>query len=56
MALVKFSQDLKMKLSERTYNSCAIVNAVGETEKYEILHMSPFTSATKKMGVLVRQV
>jgi phospholipid-translocating ATPase len=54
MALVKFSQDLKMKLSERTQTSCSIVNAVGETETYEIMELFPFTSASKKMGVLVR--
>jgi magnesium-transporting ATPase (P-type) len=56
MALVKFSQELKMKLSERSQSSCSIVNAVKETENYEIMHLSPFTSSSKKMGVLVRQV
>ena len=54
IALVKFAQDIKMKLISRTNESMVIENPAGQEEVYEILGIFPFSSETKRMGILVR--
>ena len=43
-----------MHLVERGRNSCVLRNMKGVLENYEVLAMFPFTSESKKMGVIVK--
>lgn len=43
-----------MSLVQRDRLSCVIRNAGGELESYEVLVSFPFTSESKKMGILVK--
>jgi phospholipid-translocating ATPase len=54
VALVKFSNLVKMELKERDRTYVVLKNAAGELEHYDILANFPFSSQTKKMSVLVR--
>lgn len=54
ISLVKFGLDLNMKLVNRERSSCILRNIKGVEEEYEVLAMFPFTSESKKMGVLVK--
>jgi len=54
IALVKFAQDCKMKLLERSNDSMKIETPTGKIETYSILANFPFSSETKRMGILVR--
>jgi phospholipid-translocating ATPase len=56
VALVKFSETLNLNLKERSQNKMTIINADGVTETYEILANFPFSSETKRMGILVRHI
>jgi phospholipid-translocating ATPase len=54
VALVKFADSLKMKLIERDQNSIVIRNAAGKEEKYDVLANFPFSSESKRMGIVLR--
>eukprot|EP01017_Pseudomicrothorax_dubius_P027041 TRINITY_DN3070_c0_g1_i2.p1 TRINITY_DN3070_c0_g1~~TRINITY_DN3070_c0_g1_i2.p1 ORF type:complete len:766 (-),score=175.45 TRINITY_DN3070_c0_g1_i2:1550-3847(-) len=54
IALVKLGESLGMKLLERTSDHTRIENAAGLFEDYEVLANFPFSSETKRMGVLIR--
>ena len=54
IALVNFAQDLKMKLISRTNEKITLENPIGQKEEYRILALFPFSSETKRMGILVR--
>ena len=54
VALVKFAEKLNMKLIYRTDTEIKIQNAVGVTEEYEILANFPFSSDTKRMGIVLK--
>lgn len=54
MALVKFADDVGLRLETRTQNSLTLTTPRGATESYDILHNFPFTSDTKRMGIVVR--
>lgn len=56
VALVKFADSLGMKLIERDQNTINIVNSVGNPEKYEVLANFPFSSETKRMGIVLKHV
>ena len=56
IALVKFGNILKMKLSERTRQTVGLKNIRGNEEEYQVLEMFPFTSETKKMGILLKHL
>ena len=43
-----------MKLLERTRDRCTIQDITGYVEEFEILASFPFTSASKKMGCLIK--
>ena len=54
VALVKFAETLKMRLIYRTDSEIHIKNAVDNIEKYEILANFPFSSDTKRMGIVLK--
>lgn len=54
VALVKFADSLKMKLVARDQNMIEIVNTFGVREKYDVLANFPFSSANKRMGIILR--
>ncbi len=56
VALVKFSESLRMRLNERSQMRMQIVNAYDKPEDYEILANFPFSSETKRMGILVKHL
>jgi phospholipid-translocating ATPase len=43
-----------MILKYRDQGQMIILNAAGEEEVYEILHLFPFSSDTKRMGIMVK--
>lgn len=54
IALVQIAEGLNMKLSSRDQNEIIIENAIGQQESYEILANFPFSSETKRMGIILR--
>ena len=56
ITLVNFGQSLGYKLEERTEDYIRLKNPRGETEEYEILNLFPFTSESKRMGIIVRDI
>lgn len=54
VALVKFAYSMQMKLIERDQNTIVIVNASGQEERYDVLANFPFSSETKRMGIILR--
>ncbi len=56
VALVKFAESLKMRLVERDQARIQLINPAGKEEHYEILANFPFSSETKRMGILVRHL
>ena len=56
VALVKFSDSVGLKLEDRTVNTITLTTPLGDQERYEILNIFPFTSETKRMGIIMRNV
>ena len=56
IALVKFSESININLSKRSQTTIKLINAADEEENYEILANFPFSSETKRMGILVRNM
>ena len=54
VALVKFGYSVKMRLVERTREHCSLKDINGANETYDILASFPFTSESKKMGILLK--
>ncbi|EFA84483.1 ATPase [Heterostelium album PN500] len=54
IALVKFTESIGLVLSGRELASITLKNPLDELESYEILNIFPFTSETKRMGIIVR--
>lgn len=54
VALVKFVETIGYKLEKRDPRLIRIKNKIGEIEEYEILECFPFSSDTKRMGIVVR--
>lgn len=54
VAMVKFGFQLNMSLVERDRTYCYMRNAGGNVEKYDVLASFPFTSESKKMGILLK--
>lgn len=54
VALVKFAESLNMILKERNQEEIKIEDPAGIEENFQILAMFPFSSETKRMGILVR--
>ncbi len=56
VALVKFSESLKMRLNQRSQLRMQIINSDGKPEDYAILANFPFSSETKRMGILLKHL
>lgn len=54
VALVKFTESVGMTLVARDMSSMTIKTPSGRLEEFEILNVFPFTSETKRMGIIVR--
>lgn len=54
VALVKFAEDLNMRLVERDQKKIVIETPKKEIETYSILANFPFSSETKRMGIILR--
>lgn len=54
VALVKFVDSMGLELTERDEESITLKNPSGEIEKYTVLANFPFSSETKRMGIIVR--
>jgi len=54
IALVKFTESIRLILTGRELHNITLLNPMGEHEQYEILNIFPFTSETKRMGIIVR--
>jgi len=54
VALVKFAESLDIRLSERDQKNITIKNSAGDMETYEILANFPFSSDTKRMGIIMK--
>jgi phospholipid-translocating ATPase len=56
VALVKFADSLGMMLLERDQQKIVIKNTSGVLEEYEVLANFPFSSETKRMGIVLRHL
>lgn len=54
IALVTMAEDLHIKLKTRDQHSMTIENAAEQIEHYEILAIFPFSSQSKRMGIILR--
>ena len=54
IALVKFAETLKMVLTHRTDKNIKLKDACDNIEDFEILANFPFSSDTKRMGIILR--
>jgi len=54
VALVQIAESIKMKLLSRTQTKMTIENAAGVQENYKILANFPFTSESKRMGIILK--
>ena len=54
VALVKFTERVGMTLVERDLHSITLHTCAGVDERYEVLKVFPFSSATKRMGIVLR--
>jgi len=54
VALVKFVEGLGYRLEKRDQKNITIKNKIDELEEYEILDCFPFSSESKRMGIVVR--
>ena len=54
IALVQMAEDLHMKLKDRDQSKILIENINEQKEEYEILANFPFTSQSKRMGIIVK--
>lgn len=56
VALVKFAERINIVLSKRSQLEIQITNGDGKEENYEILANFPFSSDTKRMGILLKNL
>lgn len=54
VALVKFTESVGLRLVERTQHRIDLQTPLGRKESYEVLHVFPFTSESRRMGIIVR--
>ncbi|KAL7717706.1 Phospholipid-transporting ATPase [Entamoeba marina] len=55
VALVKFAESVGVSLEERTYKKIVLsITGINEKVTYEILNVFPFSSTTKRMGIIVK--
>eukprot|EP01097_Dermamoeba_algensis_P011052 TRINITY_DN8417_c0_g1_i2.p1 TRINITY_DN8417_c0_g1~~TRINITY_DN8417_c0_g1_i2.p1 ORF type:complete len:1054 (-),score=266.66 TRINITY_DN8417_c0_g1_i2:518-3571(-) len=56
VALVKFTESVGLTLTERSANHMVLSTPFGTREEFEVLNIFPFTSETKRMGIIVRKI
>lgn len=56
IALVKLAEDLKMRLISRDQSQIIIETPNGRRESYSILACFPFTSDSKRMGIILKHI
>ena len=54
IALVKFAEEMGIKLDRRDEIYIQITNPAGDIEEYDILQNFPFSSDTKRMGIIMK--
>lgn len=54
IALVKFAESVQMRLTYRDDEKIQLTNNAGYQENYDILAIFPFSSDTKRMGIVLR--
>jgi phospholipid-translocating ATPase len=54
IALVKIAESVNLELIERSVKEVVVKNPMGAREVFAILQVFPFTSASKRMGIIVR--
>lgn len=54
VALVEWSEQMGLTLIERTLTSLKLRTPVGEVVGYNVLQIFPFTSETKRMGIILK--
>lgn len=55
MALVKWTEEMGLALVKRDLNSMQLKTLNGQILNYTILQIFPFTSETKRMGIIVKE-
>jgi phospholipid-translocating ATPase len=55
IALVKFTESVGLVLADRELTSITLRNPHEGLEEYDVLNIFPFTSETKRMGIIVRE-
>jgi phospholipid-translocating ATPase len=55
VALVKLTESVGLRLIHRDIHTMRLLAPYGIEEEYEILHIFPFTSETKRMGIILRK-
>ena len=56
VALVSFANSLGIELIERDQGSIVIKNSAGRNEEYYVLANFPFSSESKRMGIVLKHV
>jgi phospholipid-translocating ATPase len=54
VALVQWSEQMGLTLMERTMSSLKLRTPLGEIVNYSVLQIFPFTSETKRMGIILK--
>ena len=54
IALVKFAESLDYKLVQREEQFIKLINPKGDDEEYDILQIFPFSSESKRMGIIIK--
>uniref|UniRef100_A0A9J2PBC9 Phospholipid-transporting ATPase n=1 Tax=Ascaris lumbricoides TaxID=6252 RepID=A0A9J2PBC9_ASCLU len=54
VALVQWTETVGVRLAERDLTSMQLQLANGQAKSFQILHLFPFTSETKRMGIIVK--
>lgn len=52
--MVKFAESMGMTLDEREETFIKLTNPYGESTEYDVLENFPFSSETKRMGIIMR--
>ncbi|XP_072168686.1 probable phospholipid-transporting ATPase IIB [Diadema setosum] len=55
VALVSWTETVNLTLVKRNLNSMVLRTPTGDLDDYSILQIFPFTSETKRMGIIVRE-
>eukprot|EP01122_Echinamoeba_exundans_P012832 TRINITY_DN5485_c0_g1_i1.p1 TRINITY_DN5485_c0_g1~~TRINITY_DN5485_c0_g1_i1.p1 ORF type:complete len:1142 (+),score=257.53 TRINITY_DN5485_c0_g1_i1:61-3486(+) len=55
VALVKFTESIGLTLYSRSLTTMTLRTPLGDFEEYEVLNVFPFTSETKRMGIILKE-